>query len=229
MPASTMRTLCGVSAPGCLRILAPFLLAACCPTATALGVGTPQLLSGYAEPLRVRVPVSLDPDEAPAADALRAELVPASDYSRHGVAEQPLDVGGIYAVSHSSGSATWIDIGSARPMREAAAILLLRVRLGSTMIVREVPLLFEPATPPAEPVAAAPVPATDQHAMPAAAASAPASLRARHPRAPVRPHPQRHVAVHPVPAAAPAYSSASTGLRLAERFDSLASWQPDHR
>ncbi len=224
MPALAKRHPCGTSARTGLRILTPVLLATCCASATAFGVGTPQLLSGYAEPLRVRVPVILDPAEERAIDTLRAELVPAADYTRYGVAEQSLDTGAIYTMSRSSGSGAWIEIGSAQPMREPATILLLRVRLGGTTIVREVPLLFEPGTPHAATVM---TPAVDEVAVPAAPA-APVSVAARRPRAhtPQRASPAQRPAPSP---AAPAYSSTSAGLHLEERFDSLAGWQLSHR
>jgi len=210
-----------------LRILLPLLLAACWPASTrALGVGEPQLLSGYAEPLRVRVPVLLDSaDERGAADELRAELVPTADYHRYGVAEQGIDVSGLYAASRSSVSGTWIEIGSARPMHEPAAILLLRVRLGSTAIVREVPLLFDAGTP-ATPAEAVPVaePAAPQAARPAvgpprAHASKPHHIHARRQQTALAP-----VVTAPLsqPDSAPVYTSVSTGLHLAESFDSLA-------
>lgn len=230
MPASAMRYSCASPAWTGLRVLTAALLAACCASAAAFGVGTPQLLSGYAEPLRVRVPVILDPGETRSADSLRAELVPASDYARYGVAEQAIDVGAIHALSRSSDSATWIEIGSVAPMREPAAILLLRVRLNGTTIVREVPLLFEPAAaPPAAPTASA----AEHPAAPAA--PDPAATPARPPRAQVRkahrPHGIEAALAQTAAAspAAPTYSSASTGLRLAERFDSLAGGQPGHR
>jgi pilus assembly protein FimV len=241
MPASTTRHLGGAPAPTCLRLLLPLLLATCAPSALALGVGAPQLLSGYAEPLRVRVPVILDlAEERSAADEVRAELVPGADYARYGVAEQAIDLGAIYTTSRSSGSATWIEIGSTRPMREPAAILLLRVRLGSTTIVREVPLMFEPATPQAESASAAPAfeAATAAPAAPAVSV-AQASAVARPPRPHLRrPPPSRHIpappaqiaAASPAAAAAPSnhdpkYSSASAGLHLTESFDSLARLQ----
>lgn len=234
-----------VVAPGWLRILLPVLLLVPCHAALALGVGEPQLLSGYAEPLRVRVPVSLDTaEERAAADSIRAELIPESEYARYGVAEQSIDVGGVYASSHASGSRAWIDIGSRQAIREPAAILLLRVRLGSTLIVKEVPLLFDFNAPPAaaeEPAVAAAAPAIDVAAVPAAPATPAAASAAPAPR---KPRPARReklpapAAAAPMPAAAPAplftlgpgvkYTSAVIGLRLAESFDSLAEWQGTH-
>lgn len=234
------------------RILLAIVLLVSCQSALALGIGEPQLLSRYAEPLRVRVPLVLgSADERNAAGAVQAEVVPESDYPKYGVAEQGIDLSDIYTVRRDADP--WIEIGSHRPMREPAAILLLRVRLGNTLVVKEVPLLFDlnPAGPAETAVADAVAPTDDAASTRTTDAPAVAAMTdvadavdAMRPAAPVaarKSHRARHLAVTaavaaaPPPAAAPlfqlsqrlgGYTSAgtSTSLKLTERFDSLAEW-----
>jgi hypothetical protein len=229
--------------------LVPLLLTGFCGPAMAFGVGEPQLLSGYGEPLRVRVPLSLETaEERNGADSVHAELIPENEYARYGVAEQALDPGLIYAAGHSDGERAWIELGSRQPMSEPAAILLLRVRLGTTLIVKEVPLLFDfkVTETPSEGTAPADAgPAIEANAVPAAPAgpAAPAPAPAVQAAVPRQHHARRATAAPAVQAAeTPAaaaprlfqlspglhYSSASAGLRLAESFDSLAGWQQSH-
>jgi len=218
------------------------LLAGSCQSALALGVGEPQLLSGFGEPLRVRVPVNLDSvEERTQADAVQADLIPESEYPRYGVAEQSVDVGVLYAASRSADSRAWIEIGSRQDILEPAAILLLRVRLGATTIVKEVPLLFD-FNPSATATETPEIAAADAAAAPPASAAITARAAAAEPPAtPVRArsaHRPRHQArAEPAPApAAPVfqlspglrYSSFSAGLRLAENFDSLSESQRAH-
>lgn len=129
---------------GVSRGLLLLLLAGAAPAVPALGVGEPVLLSAYAQPLRVRVPLNLDSRaEVAAAGDIRAEVLPEPQYARYGVNLQNLDPSGIRAVFQPNSHGGEIVISSDAPIHELATILLLRVRLGDTQIVKQVPLLFE--------------------------------------------------------------------------------------
>jgi hypothetical protein len=209
-----------------MQAVAQGLLVVCCaclaPRSLALGVGEPVLLSAYSQPLRVRLPLSLDSaEEVAAAGDIQAELLPETQYGKYGIAEQRLDPTGLRAVYQGSAAGGQIEISSEAPVHELATILLLRVRLAGTQMVKEVPLLFDLEAAAAPAAATVAVGAGHDSTAPVAA---PATVAAEQPAASHHHHRQQAAASSTLFQFSTTlkYSSATAGLRLSENFDSYA-------
>jgi pilus assembly protein FimV len=128
----------------------------------AYSVGEPQLLSRYAEPLRLQVPVTLAPSEQLGdAAELSIQLLPLSAYEGLGLPMPALQPQSVQIRVQGEAPLYTVDIRSSQIVREPFLTLVLEVRLGGMRVLRELPLLFDLPQPPAavEPVLAAPAPA----------------------------------------------------------------------
>jgi pilus assembly protein FimV len=132
----------------------------------AYSVGEPQLLSRYAEPLKLQVPVTLAPSEDTGDGAdLVVQLLPLSAYESLGLPVPALQPQAVQIRVQGEAPLYTVDIRSSQIVREPFLTLVLEVRLGGMRVLRELPLLFDlpQAQRPAEPaMAAPPVPQADR-------------------------------------------------------------------
>lgn len=110
----------------------------------AYSVGEPQLLSRYAEPLRLQVPVTLAPTEdiGDAAD-LMVQLLPLSAYESLGLPVPALQPQAVQIRVQGEAPLYTVEIRSSQIVREPFLTLVLEVRLGGMRVLRELPLLFD--------------------------------------------------------------------------------------
>lgn len=145
----------------------------------AYSVGEPQLLSRYAEPLKLQVPVTLAPSEdiGDGAD-LMVQLLPLSAYESLGLPVPALQPQAVQIRVQGEGPLYTVDIRSSQIVREPFLTLVLEVRLGGMRVLRELPLLFDLPQPPkpVEPVVVAPP--APQASVPEAASLAPPATAA---------------------------------------------------
>lgn len=154
----------------------------------AYSVGEPQLLSRYAEPLRLQVPVTLAPTEDIGdAAGLMVQLLPLSAYESLGLPVPALQPQAVQIRVQGEAPLYTVEIRSSQIVREPFLTLVLEVRLGGMRVLRELPLLFDLPLPPkpvetamiAPPVAqaSAPEPATVKPAAIADEAVADAAIK----------------------------------------------------
>lgn len=125
----------------------------------AYSVGEPQLLSRYAEPLKLQVPVTLAPSEDIGDGAgLVVQLLSPSAYESLGLPVPALQPQAVQIRVQGEAPLYTVDIRSSQIVREPFLTLVLEVRLGGMRVLRELPLLFDlPQAPkPVEPLMAAP-------------------------------------------------------------------------
>jgi len=123
----------------------------------AYSVGEPQLLSHYAQPLRLQVPVTLsNADEIADLSELTARLLPLSAYENLGLPAPPLSSQSVSIRVFGEGVSYTVEITTPQIVREPFLTLVLEVRARGVRVMRELPLLFDL---PVEKPVAAPVPA----------------------------------------------------------------------
>ncbi len=113
-------------------------------TASALNVGAPKLDSRLAQALDLRIPLK-DANLGRSLGAISARLLPAQVYPEMGLdyPVHPLD-DFFLEVKTDRASNVWVHVESGKPIKEPILILLLEVRLGQEIWVRQIDLLLDP-------------------------------------------------------------------------------------
>ena len=111
--------------------------------AWALSIGEPQTLSYLSEPLQVHLPVS-DWAGAPAPENYRLRLLPDQAYAAHGLSapnNRPADLSVQWR--RDGQSEPYVVIRTQRPITEPILTLLLEMRSGKQVAVRQIDLLLD--------------------------------------------------------------------------------------
>lgn len=154
----------------------------------AFGVGEAQLLSSYAQPLLLRVPVTLArEDEVLQASEVAVRLLPYSAYESMGVSTPPVSPENIQLDVSGSGKTYWVRMTSRELVREPFMTLLLEVRVAGVRVVRELPILFDLPQQQAPAVAVAAVAQLEAQPSITAAADIPAPVAVEPPAPPPEP------------------------------------------
>lgn len=112
--------------------------------ALAYSVGEADLLSGYAQPLRVQVPVQLGSEsEAQDASDITVRLLPLSAYGSLGLTAPPIAPELVKLNVSGSGLLYQVELSSRQLVREPFLTFMLEVRIGGVRVMRELPLIFD--------------------------------------------------------------------------------------